>query len=159
MKLRDRIILLLSTGGYIGKIPFAPGTFGTFWGIPICLVLSGIGGTASLAATVAFILLAIWFAGEAEKILGAKDARPIVIDEIAGFMVTLWGLPFIEQTAIAGFVIFRFLDIVKPFPIRWLEKHLPGGAGVVLDDVAAGVYGNLMLRILLFIEFKKHLIN
>jgi len=152
MQLRDRIILLVSTGGYIGKIPFAPGTFGTLWGIPICLLLSEIGGAASLAATVAFILSAIWVAGEAEKILDAKDARPIVIDEIAGFMVTLWGLPFTVQTAMAGFLIFRFLDVVKPLPIRWLENHLPGGAGVVLDDVAAGVYGNLLLRIVLHLS-------
>jgi phosphatidylglycerophosphatase A len=158
MQLRDGIILFLSTGGYIGKIPFAPGTFGTLWGIPLCFVLSQIGVAASLAVTVLFTVAAIWFAGEAEKILDAKDARPIVIDEIAGFMVTLWGLPFTSQTAVAGFFIFRFLDILKPFPIRSLERNLPGGAGVVLDDVAAGVYGNLLLRVLLFIEFKRHLI-
>lgn len=150
MQFQNRIILLLSTGGYIGKIPFAPGTFGTLWGIPICFMLSEIGAAASLAVTVVFIAAAIWFAGEAEKILDAKDARPIVIDEIAGFMVTLWGLPFTVRTAVAGFFIFRLLDIVKPFPIRRLEKNLPGGAGVVLDDVAAGVYGNLLLRILLY---------
>jgi phosphatidylglycerophosphatase A len=150
MQLRDRIILLFSTGGYIGKIPFAPGTFGTLWGIPICFVLSKIGVAAWLAVTGAFTLAAIWFAGEAEKILEAKDARPIIIDEIAGYMVTLWGLPFTVQTAVAGFFIFRLLDIVKPFPIRRLERNLPGGVGVVLDDVAAGVYGNLLLRVLLF---------
>lgn len=150
MQFRDRIILLLSTGGCIGKIPFAPGTFGTFWGIPICFVLSKISVAASLAVTVVFTLVAIWLAGEAEKILDSKDARPIVIDEIAGFMVTLLGLPFTVRTAVAGFFIFRLLDIVKPFPIRRLEKNLPGGAGVVLDDVAAGVYGNLLLRMLLY---------
>lgn len=139
----------MSTGGFIGKIPFAPGTFGTLLGIPICFALAGIDPAASLAVTLIFSAAAIWIAGEAEKILQTKDARPIVIDEVAGLMVTLWALPFTVQTAVAGFFVFRLLDIVKPFPIRLLEKRLPGGAGVVLDDVAAGVYGNLLMRLLL----------
>ena len=150
MRFRDNLILALSTGGGIGKIPVAPGTFGTLWGIPICFGLSRIDAAASLGVIVAFTLGAIWVAGEAEKRLGSKDPGPIVIDEIAGFMVTLWGLPFTVSTAVGGFFIFRLLDIVKPFPIRRLEKQLPGGAGVVLDDVAAGVYGNLILRLLLY---------
>lgn len=150
MKFRDKWILFFATGGYIGKIPIAPGTFGTLWGIPIYFGLSKTGFATGLFVTIVFTLGAIWLAHRAEKILGSKDARPIVIDEIAGYMVTLIGLPFDAFTAVAGFFIFRFMDIVKPFPIRRLETHLPGGAGVVLDDVAAGIYGNLLLRALLY---------
>jgi phosphatidylglycerophosphatase A len=150
MQFRDKWVLFFATGGFVGKIPLAPGTFGTLWGIPICFCLSKTGFETGLFVTVGFTLGAIWLAHRAEKILDSKDARPIVIDEIAGYMVTMLGLPFDPFTAVAGFLIFRFMDIVKPFPIRRLETDLPGGAGVVLDDVAAGIYGNLLLRALLY---------
>ena len=128
MHLRYRGVLFFSTGGFIGKIPFAPGTWGSLWGIPLCYGLSKIGLPGALLCTVVFTFIAIWFAGISEKILKVKDASIIVIDEIAGFMVALLGLPFNNFIIIAGFLIFRIFDIVKPFPIRGLEKKLPGGA-------------------------------
>ena len=151
MHLRDRGALFFATGGFIGKIPFAPGTFGSLWGIPICYGLSRIELSGALFCTILFAFVAIWFAGISEKILKVKDASAIVIDEVAGFMVALLGLPFNTFTVVAGFLIFRIFDIVKPFPIRQLERNLPGGAGIVLDDVAAGIYTNFLLRAFLFV--------
>jgi phosphatidylglycerophosphatase A len=86
-------------------------------------------------------------AGEAEKTLGDKDPGCIVIDEIAGMAVTFFALDFSWAVAIAGFALFRFFDVLKPFPIRYLEKRYGGGFGVVIDDVAAGVISNLVLRV------------
>jgi phosphatidylglycerophosphatase A len=91
----------------------------------------------------------MWIAHAAENILKAKDPGCIVIDEIAGMILTLTGLPFNMMTIILGFVLFRALDIWKPYPIRFLERNLSGGVGVVMDDVAAGILSNLVLRILL----------
>ncbi len=106
-----------------------------------------------LANGTIFTLFAIRVAGEAEKLLNTKDPGCIVIDEIAGMMVTFLGLPFDMVTALAGFLLFRVFDILKPFPIRLLERRLPGGLGVVMDDVAAGVCANVVLRILIFLMY------
>ncbi len=83
----------------------------------------------------------------AEKILKKKDPGCIVIDEIAGIMVTLLGFQFHVGSALAGFIIFRFFDILKPFPIGTIDKRLTGGTGIVADDVAAGVLSNIILRV------------
>jgi len=154
MRFSDRAVLFFSTGAGIGYIPVAPGTFGTLWGLPLGYGLSRTGMVLSLSCTILLTLCAVWVAGRAETLIGSKDAQPIVIDEVAGFLVTVWGLPFNLVTAGAGFLVFRALDIAKPFPIRQIERTLPGGAGVVLDDVAAGLYGNLLLRAVWFAAAK-----
>ena len=151
MKFRDRTVLFLATGFFIGTVPYAPGTFGTLIGLPLCFLLSRLNILLSLFGVLLFVLLAIWIASAAEKILNQKDPGKIVIDEIAGLIVTFVGLPFNFKTAIAGFLIFRVLDIAKPFPIRMVEKKARGGMGVVLDDVLAGIYANLILRLALYI--------
>jgi phosphatidylglycerophosphatase A len=99
--------------------------------------------------TLLFIFFAVWIADAAEKILEQNDPGCIVIDEIAGMVVALVGLPFNPITVVIGFIIFRILDIFKPFPIRDLDKRIPGGLGVVADDVAAGIITNLLLRIII----------
>ena len=152
MKNLKQSILFLATGFYVGYIPFAPGTFGTLVGLPFCLLFSLTGTKAALFLTLIFIFLAIGIAHQAEKYLQKKDPGPIVIDEMAGILVTFLAIPFNAETAVLGFYIFRILDITKPAPIRYLEKRLPGGAGIVLDDVVAGIIANLILRgILIFI--------
>jgi phosphatidylglycerophosphatase A len=151
MKFRERAVLFLATGFFIGTVPFAPGTFGSIIGLPICFLISRIDILTATICTVLFILFAMWVAAAAEKVLKKKDAGEIVIDEIAGLMVTFVGLPFTLKTGIAGFIIFRIFDILKPFPIRALEKKVAGGPGVVLDDVLAGLYGNLILRLAIYI--------
>ncbi len=146
MKLREDAVLFLATGFYIGNIPFAPGTFGSLIGLPLCFALAGISLTSAMLCTLFFIIFAVYIADAAEKILKQNDPGCIVIDEIAGMMVTLIGLPFNPITVVSGFIIFRILDILKPFPIRNLDKRIPGGLGVVADDVTAGIIANLLLR-------------
>jgi phosphatidylglycerophosphatase A len=151
MKIRDDAIVFLATGFYIGNIPFAPGTFGAILGLPLCFLLGLLKLPLALVCTMLFILIAIWISHIAEKRLKKKDPGCIVIDEIAGMAVTLIGLPFNLTTGLSGFIIFRILDISKPYPIRALEKHLPGGLGVVADDVIAGIMANLILRVIIHI--------
>jgi phosphatidylglycerophosphatase A len=152
MKFRERAVLFVATGFFIGTVPFAPGTFGSLIGLPVCFLLSRLNLLQSVIYILAFILFAIGIASAAEKILKQKDPGQIVIDEIAGLMVTFAGLPFNLKTALAGFIIFRVFDILKPFPIRLLERSVRGGSGVVLDDVLAGVYGNLIIRLVIYIS-------
>lgn len=146
MIFRDRAAVFLATGFSVGNIPFAPGTLGTLLGIPISFALAELGAGGSITGVVAFVFLAVWIASRAEQLIGEKDSPSIVIDEVAGMMVTLAGLPLTPLNLAAGFAAFRAMDVIKPFPARHIERKLPGGWGVVLDDVAAGIYGNLMLR-------------
>lgn len=141
----QKAVLFCGTGLMIGKIPVAPGTFGSVAGIALCLGLARLPLAAATAAALIFILFSIWIADRSARILDAKDPGCIVIDEIAGMVATLHGLPADPVVVLAGFVLFRLLDISKPLGIRRLEK-LPGGLGVVADDVAAGVAANLALR-------------
>ena len=151
MKFRERAVLFLATGFFIGTVPFAPGTFGSIIGLPICFLISRLDILIALICAVLFILFAIWMAGAAEKALKKKDAGEIVIDEIAGLIVTFMGIPFTLKTVIVGFIIFRAFDILKPFPIRLIEKKVAGGPGIVFDDVLAGLYANLILRLAIYI--------
>ena len=149
MKLREDAVMFLATGFYIGNIPFAPGSFGSLIGLPLSFALAEIPLTPAVLCTMFFIFFAVCIADAAEKILKRNDPGCIVIDEIAGMMVALIGLPFNPITVVIAFIIFRILDILKPFPIRSLDKRIPGGLGVVADDVAAGIMTNLLLRIIL----------
>ena len=151
MKFREQAVIFLATGFFIGTVPFAPGTFGSIVGLPIVFLLSRLNLLLSISFILLFIFFAVGIASAAEKILNQKDPAKIVIDEIAGLMVTFTGLPFNLTTAIAGFIIFRAFDILKPFPIRTLERKLAGGTGVVFDDVLAGIYANLILRLAFYI--------
>ena len=148
MNLTNKAAVFLATGFYIGKIPLAPGTFGSLIGLPLCFLLAEIQLSAAIIAVLLIIALAIWISNVAERTLERKDPGCIVIDEIAGMVVTLIGLPFNLTTATVGFILFRILDILKPFPIRILDKRLPGGLGIVADDVVAGIFANVLIRIL-----------
>ncbi|MGD8213457.1 MAG: phosphatidylglycerophosphatase A [Desulfobacterales bacterium] len=147
MKLREDVVVFLATGFYIGKLPFAPGTFGSLIGLPLSFALAGISLGQAILCTLIFTLVAIYIADTAEKLLNQKDPGCIVIDEVAGMVATLIGLPFNLITVVIGFITFRILDILKPFPIRSLDKRISGGLGVVADDLAAGIVANLLLRI------------
>ncbi len=149
MKLREDAVVFLATGFYVGRIPLAPGSFGSLIGLPLALALAGIPSVLAILCTLLFTIFAVYVADAAEKILKQNDPGCIVIDEIAGMMVSLTGLPLTPITIALGFIVFRILDILKPFPIRHLDKRIPGGLGVVADDVAAGVITNLLLRGLL----------
>ena len=148
---KRRAAMFLATGGYIGRVPLAPGTFGSLLGVPIVYALSTIALPAAVAATASIILVAVWAAHLAEQQLQQKDPGCIVIDEIAGVCVALVGIPLSWTTGLAGFFMFRIFDIIKPPPVRQLERHLTGGWGIVMDDVAAGAMTHIVLRIGLLI--------
>jgi phosphatidylglycerophosphatase A len=151
MRFREHAVIFLATGLFIGTVPFAPGTFGAIIGLPIVFFLSRLDLLLSVLLVLLFIFFAMGVASAAEKILNQKDPAKIVIDEIAGLMVAFAGLPFNLKTAVAGFILFRVFDILKPFPIRTVERRVGGGIGVVIDDVLAGIYVNLILRLAFYI--------
>jgi phosphatidylglycerophosphatase A len=93
--------------------------------------------------------LAVWSSSLSERCLGRNDPPEVVVDEVAGFLLTFFLLPLSWLTLCLGFVLFRFFDIAKPFPAGWFEKKLRGGTGIVLDDLMAGVYANFVLRLLM----------
>ena len=152
MNFREKGVLFLSSGGFIGNIPFAPGTFGSLLGLPLCFLLSKVNLWVSILFIVIFVVLAVWVCNKAQELIQEKDPGCIVIDEISGMMLSLAGIPFNPISAAAGFVIFRLLDIFKPFPIRAIEKNFSGGTGIVLDDIAAGIISNIILRIAFFLS-------
>lgn len=154
MNFRDRAAVFLATGFSVGNIPFAPGTLGTLLGIPMSFGLAELGRGGSIAGMAAFVCLAIWIAGRAEHVIGKKDAPAIVIDEVAGMVVTLAGLPLTPLNLAAGFAAFRALDVIKPYPARHIDRTMSGGWGVVLDDVVAGLYSNIFLRIISLFFFQ-----
>lgn len=147
-----RWAVFLATGGYVGQIPKAPGTAGSLLGLPIIYGLAQLSPASAAASCAALTAAAIWIAGAAERQLGMKDPGCIVIDEIAGMTVSLLGVPLSIGTGAAGFLLFRLFDILKPPPVRLLERRLTGGWGIVLDDVAAGVIANIVLRIGLYLS-------
>ena len=149
-------ILLLATGFGVGYSPVAPGTLGTLIAIPIYYFLSNISSPIYEITLFGFFFLSVWISENAEVFFGNKDDQRIVIDEIMGFLVTMLWVPKTAILIVIGFFLFRFFDILKPFPIRLLEKRLKGGYGVVLDDVAAGIYANIALQIILVIKLFSH---
>jgi phosphatidylglycerophosphatase A len=149
MSLKQKIIVFLATGCYAGYIPFAPGTFGSLIAIPLVWCLSKLAPAISVFAILLFIPFSFWVAGEAEKLFNKKDSGCIVIDEIAGMLVTFFLIPWSTQNILIGFVLFRIFDIAKPFPIGLIDRKLKGGPGVVMDDIMAGVYANAVLRLVL----------
>jgi phosphatidylglycerophosphatase A len=145
---RARIATALATAGYVGFVPIAPGTFGSAVGLVVYAAVSMTSSWVVEAAVLVVILgLGIWSADHVERALG-KDPGPVVIDEVAGMLVTLAFLDVSVTGALVGFFIFRVLDVIKPPPARRLED-LHGGPGIMFDDVMAGIYSNVALRGLL----------
>ncbi len=149
MTFKDKVIIFVATGAGLGKIPFAPGTFGTLLGILFVLVFKIINPMYETIYVVALIIFAIWIADKAEKILKQKDPGCIVIDEIAGYVVAMVGISLSIYTMVTGFILFRFFDILKPFPVKYFEKNFKAGPGIVLDDLVAGILSSISLRILI----------
>jgi len=143
-----RFVILLATGFGAGFFPVVPGTLGTLVAIPIYYFISSISSPLYELTLVAFFFFSSWISNQAEGYWGTKDDRRIVIDEIMGFLVTMLWIPKTLFSIAAGFILFRFFDILKPFPIRRLER-VKSGYGVVLDDVLAGIYSNIILHIIL----------
>jgi phosphatidylglycerophosphatase A len=141
------IYIVTATWGYLGKLPWLPGTVGTLGAIPLFYIFSLSGPIIYGLATVLFCAFSVWSAQGYEQIADTHDSREIVIDEVAGFLVTMAFVPLTWKTLLAGFILFRVLDIIKPQPIGWVDAHVGGGFGVVADDVLAGVSANLLLQL------------
>ncbi len=138
--------MIIATGGFVGYAPVAPGTWGTLVAFPIHILICLLSPSGYIIALAAIFFLSVITAGSAEKLIDRKDPGVIVIDEIIGMLIALIGAPAIPLVWFAAFLLFRFFDIVKPFPINWLDKHLNGGLGIVLDDIFAGLYTLLVLQ-------------
>jgi len=140
------VILFIAQGAYSGKSPFAPGTAGTLVGVLLYWGIKDLPPLSYGIFCVLVCLLGTWAAGRAERFLGCKDCPSIVIDEIAGYLIAMFLIPVDWYTVISAFLLFRFFDIVKPWPLQDLQK-IKGGPGVMIDDIGAGVYTNLVLRV------------
>ncbi len=141
------IAKLIATFFYSGLFPVAPGTAGTLAAIPLFYLISFTPIYLYLAITVLIILVSVWASGIAEEIFGKTDPGQVVADEVCGFLVTMILVPPTISNIFLGFLLFRLFDIAKPSPIRKFER-LPGGWGIVMDDVLAGVYSCVTLHIL-----------
>lgn len=149
-----RIVIFLATGFYVGYSPLVPGTTGTLAVIPIYLLLSHLSPPYYLAILLGSTYIAILVSDRAEVIFQSRDCRHIVIDEMVGFLVAMIAIPPTWRNILLGFFLFRALDIIKPVPIRHLEERVRGGYGVVLDDIIAGIYANLIIHVLRFTVLK-----
>ncbi|MFB3885621.1 MAG: phosphatidylglycerophosphatase A [Thermodesulfobacteriota bacterium] len=143
----NHFIRLLATGFGVGYSPMAPGTVGTLLAIPMYYFLSAIPFPLYELTLVTFFFLSSWISGQAQTLWARGDDPRIVIDEMMGFFITMLWVPKATLFIILGFFLFRVFDILKPPPIRLIERA-KGGWGVVLDDVLAGVYANIVLQLI-----------
>jgi phosphatidylglycerophosphatase A len=141
---------LVATGFFSGYSPFAPGTAGSAVGLLLFVPLAWASLPAQVAFCVGLFFLGVFASGHVARRVGLEDPGIVVVDEVLGMWLSILGLPFTPVVALPGFLLFRALDIVKPYPAAELE-HLPGGWGIMADDVAAGLYANLLLRVFLLV--------
>jgi phosphatidylglycerophosphatase A len=144
---RSFVPLALATALGAGYAPVAPGTWGSAVGVLLWLALPSTPWIQALVI-LAVVAAGVWSGGVAERHFGRSDPGQVVIDEVAGVLVTLFLNPVGWVGAVGGFLLFRAADILKPFPARRLER-LHGGLGIMADDVMAGIYANLALRVIL----------
>lgn len=147
----DRIVIFLASGAYVGYIPVAPGTFGSLLALPLLLALARSGWSPAVIVALMGVaaLLAMPVCGRTSRIYGEADSSRIVLDEVCGMLIAGALLPPTVWALGLAFAAFRFFDIVKPFPASYFDHHVKNGAGVVADDLVAGVYANLVVRMLL----------
>jgi phosphatidylglycerophosphatase A len=144
----ERLAYFIATAGFVGRFPVAPGTAGSVAGLALYALLRLFGrAEIEAAALVVTLVLGVWSAQVAERLLGGKDPGPVVIDEVLGILITLAFLDVNVLGGLVGFVLFRLFDVIKPFPAGRLE-HLPGGFGVMMDDAMAALYSHAGMRLL-----------
>lgn len=139
--------MFIASGACTGYLPRAPGTWGSLVGVGLWFGLRRLELTPYAVVVAVLFIIGTACAGAAEKILDRGDPGIVVIDEIVGQLIALAAAPHHPAAALAGFLLFRFFDILKPFPVGWLDNRLHGGLGIMLDDVAAGLYALLVLHI------------
>lgn len=140
------VLKYIATLGFIGYLPFAPGTFGSLAAFTVFVLLKP---TVLIHIIILLFIIPIGIISShhAEKLLNDKDSRHIVIDEFCGYLISVLFIPYSTGFAITAFFLFRFFDILKPFPIRKIESVLSGGKGIMADDIAAALYTNIILQI------------
>lgn len=138
--------MFIATGAGSGYLPIAPGTWGSAVGVLLWLLVSRLETALYLSVIAALFVIGVFSAGAVEKIVDRPDPGIVVIDEIVGQLLALSLAPAHPAALFAGFCLFRFFDIFKPFPIDWIDSHLHGGLGIMLDDVVAGLYALLLLH-------------
>jgi phosphatidylglycerophosphatase A len=136
----------VATLGFIGYMPVAPGTWGTMAGL-VFIALLPMSPAALLAIIAAGMIIGTIASGTAEKLIGETDSGHIIIDEFVGFLISVMYIPHTYGYLASAFLLFRFFDILKPFPIRKLERTIKGGAGIMADDILAGIFTNLVIQI------------
>ena len=139
---------LLAFGFGAGVSPVAPGTLGTLVAIPLILLFQGLSPIQYLLLTAILFLAGIWICDRTARDLEAQDPGELVWDEIVGYLITMIFAPAGWKSLIAGFLLFRFFDILKPWPIKTIDRRVKGGIGIMLDDAMAGLYGLLVLQAL-----------
>ncbi|MBX2870101.1 MAG: phosphatidylglycerophosphatase A [Acidiferrobacterales bacterium] len=128
-----------------GLAPVAPGTFGTLAAVPVYIVSFSLSASLFWAITLLSILIGAWVCGSTAARLDSHDHPAIVWDEFAGFFLTMLFVPFTWANVITGFILFRIFDILKPWPIKWVDQKVHGGMGIMLDDLIAGMIAALIL--------------
>lgn len=149
--LKNFLVKFFATGFGLGYSPLMPGTCGSLLGVLLFTLLRNQPKGFLIGLAVLVTLVSIVIAHQAEKAFGKKDAQTIVIDEVAGQFITYLFAPFSFPHLAAGFVLFRFFDIVKIFPARWVQDNMRGGLGVVGDDVVAGIQGGAILYLIFLV--------
>lgn len=142
-----RLAVLVATAGGVGYAPVAPGTFGSAVGVVLYMLARGWPTSAQCVLVTALAAVGIWAGGVAAVHFGREDPGPVVIDEVVGQFITLFAAGQQAWSVVLGFLLFRALDVVKPWPARSFERF-PGGYGIMADDVMAGIYGFLALRVI-----------
>ncbi len=148
-----RLILYLTSNAGLGYAPLAPGTFGTLAGIPAFYYLSHFSWLLQFFTLTALLFLSFWLCDAAGRFYQNADDGRIVLDELVGYLITTAFMPFSWSAAILGFLWFRVFDIVKPPPVNWFDREMKNGVGVTLDDVVAGLYATVLLRLCLVLFF------
>lgn len=147
-EIKTKIIDFWATFAYLGKAPKAPGTFGTLGGIPIVLALAWVNNWIIYTIFLAgFFLFSLYISNEAEAIYMEKDPQKVVIDEVLGYITTMFFVPVNAITIILAFILFRIFDIWKPGPIKKMQ-YMKGGMGIIIDDFAAGIAACAILHLI-----------
>jgi len=150
----DRLYMALATGFGLGYLPKAPGTWGTLLALPIHYLIVQLPLQGYVAAIAIIIVIAVISAGAAEKIMDRPDPGIVVIDEVAGMLIAMIAIPAHPLAWLFAFILFRFFDILKPFPVNFFDQRFHGGLGIVLDDLMAGLYAFGALQLLWPLLFK-----
>jgi len=143
------IAVFTASGAGVGYFPLASGTLGSLVAVYLIWLTRDLPVISLVFLTLALLVMGVWSAGKTCQILNKKDASQVVMDEIVGMMVTMIGIPIVPYWLVSGFFLFRLLDIVKPSPAKYFDEKVPGGWGVMMDDVVAGIYGNVILHLMM----------